>query len=119
MASARVRAYRRYHLVDDMVERARAIPDKSASIAAQTSCALIQAGWLENDSAFEELRKRLTPVAELVYDDLHGEPHTDVSASSILTALAAFEAWYRERFGTEFPFAEVRDQNTFQSLVDF
>ena len=46
MTAARVRAHRRYHLVNDMVESARPIVERPAGIAAQIGCVLIQAAHI-------------------------------------------------------------------------
>jgi hypothetical protein len=124
MTAARVRAHRRYHLVHDMVESARAIVERPACIAAQIGCVLIQAGWSENDAGYGEVCERLGRVAALIHDDLHREPCADQSCANqlsigVLPALATFEAWYCERFGTEFPVLLPRSPNAFQPLVDF
>jgi hypothetical protein len=124
MTAARVRAHRRYHLVNDMVESARAIAERPACIAVQIGCVLIQAGWSENDAGYGEVCERLGRVAALIHDDLHPEPCADQSCADqpsigVLPALATFEAWYCERFGTEFPVLLPRSPNAFQPLVDF
>ena len=124
MTAARVRAHRRYHLVSDMVESARAIVERPACIAAQIGCVLIQAGWSENDAGYGEVYERLGRVAALIHDDLHREPCAvqscaDQPSIGVLAALATFEAWYCERFGTEFPVLLPRSPNAFQPLVDF
>ena len=124
MTAARVRAHRRYHLVHDMVESARAIVERPACIAVQIGCVLIQAGWSENDAGYGEVCERLGRVAALIHDDLHPEPCADQSCADqlsigVLPALAMFEAWYCERFGTEFPVLLPRSPNAFQPLVDF
>jgi len=124
MAAARVRAHRRYHLVNDMVESARAIVERPAGIAAQIGCVLIQAGWSADDAGYGEVCERLGRVAALINDDLHREPCAvqscaDQPSIGVLPALATFEAWYNERFGTEFPVLLPRSPNVFQPLVDF
>ena len=124
MAAARVRAHRRYHLVNDMVESARAIVKRPACIAAQIGCVLIQAGWSADDAGYGEVCERLGRVAALIHDDLHREPCANQPCANqpsigVLPALATFEAWYYERFGTEFPVLLPRSPNVFQPLVDF
>jgi hypothetical protein len=124
MAAARVRAHRRYHLVNDMVESARAIVERPAGIAAQIGCVLIQAGWSADDAGYGEVCERLGRVAALIHDDLHREPCANQPCANqpsigVLPALATFEAWYYERFGTEFPVLLPRSPNVFQPLVDF
>jgi hypothetical protein len=119
MTAERVRAHRRYHLVNDMVESARPIAEKPACIAAQIGSVLAQAGWSESDTAYGEVCERLGQVASLVYDDLHGGSDAESSSSRVLPALAAFESWYSERFATEFPMLLPRSSGSFQPVVDF
>lgn len=117
MSAARVRAYRRCQMVGDMIESALPVAALTECIAAQIGCVLAQAGWSESDGGYDEVSEQLGRVAALVHADLHGEPG-DVS-SMVVAALAAFENWYRERFGTEFPVLHPREMNVFQPLVDF
>ena len=119
MAAERTRAYRRYHLVKEMVEAARPVAEGAACVAAQTACILAAAGWSEDDGAFDEIREQLGRVAVLIYADVHGEAAAQPEASAILEALEAFEIWYRERFNAEFPALLPRAANSFQPLVDF
>ncbi len=102
-----------------MVESARAIVERPACIAAQIGGVLIQAGWSENDAGYGEVCERLGRVAALIHDDLHREPYADQPSIGVLPALATFEAWYCERFGTEFPVLLPRNPNAFQPLIDF
>jgi len=117
MSAERIRAYRRSQLVSDMIESARPIAARAECVAAQTGCVLAQAGWSESDAGYEDVREELGRVAALVHADLHDEPG-DVS-SMVVAALAAFENWYRARFGSEFPALQPRATNTFQPLTDF
>ena len=119
MTARRARAHRRFHLVNEMVESARRITEKSACIAAQTGTVLAQAGWSENDPGYTEVCNRFQQVAALVYDDLHCAAQLDQPSARVLPSLAAFEAWYCARFGTEFPALVPRDVSAFQPLVDF
>jgi hypothetical protein len=119
MTAERVRAHRRYHLVSGMVERARSISERAVSIAAQITSVLGQTGWSEGDAAYGEVCDRLGPVAALVHDDLHGACDANPTSASVLLALAVFESWYRQRFGTEFPALAPGAPGTFQPLVDF
>jgi hypothetical protein len=116
MAGERTRTHRRYHLVNDMAESARPIPEKSARIAAQIA------------SLLDEVRERLGRIAALIYDDVHGEREPALSSRELSSALAEFEKWYSERFGAEAadparPNAQAssaeRDPGTFHPLVDF
>jgi len=117
LSAERVRAYRRCQLVSDMIQCALPLPAPAECIAAQIDRVLAQAGWSDGDSGYDEVREQLGRVAALVHADLHGEPG-DVS-SMVVTALEAFESWYRERFGTEFPALQSSAMSGFQTLVDF
>jgi len=119
MSAARSRAYRRYHLVTDMVETARPITEQAACVAAQCARILTQAGWSESDAAYGEVRHRLDRLATLVHGALHGVPGAEEPQAEVLPALAAFEAWYQERFGTDFPALLPPASGSFQPLVDF
>jgi hypothetical protein len=120
LADRRARAYRRYNLVREMIELARPVPDEAACIAAQTTGILAEAGWSDADAAYREVAEALAPVARLVHADLHGLAESAPrSGNSVPRALETFEAWYRERFGTEFPALQPRDAPSFQPLVDF
>lgn len=117
MSAERVRAYRRCQMVGDMIESALPVAAPTECIAAQVGCVLAQAGWSESDGGYDEVSERLGRVAALVHADLHGEP--SAASSMVVKALQAFETWYVERFGTEFPVLQPRAMNTFQPLVDF
>jgi hypothetical protein len=117
MSAERVRAYRRCQLVSDMIESALPLPEPGKCVAAQIGCVLAQAGWSDGDPGYDEVSEQLGRVATLVHADLHGEP--GIVSSMVLTALDAFESWYRQRFGTEFPALQPSAKNTFQPLVDF
>ena len=118
MGTDYVRAYRRSQLPSDMIECARPIAAQADCVAAQIGGVLEQAGWSESDAGYEEVREQLSRVAALVHTDLHGEEPGDAS-SMVVAALTAFETWYRERFGTEFPALQPLAINTFQPLTDF
>ena len=115
-AGERVRAYRRHHLVAAMVETARPLGDAAAAVEAQTRRVLGEAGWGRENPAYGEIASRLAEVARLIHNDLHLEAGGD---PPVLAALEAFESWYRQRFGTEFPALTPEPANSFQPLVDF
>ena len=117
MSGERVRAYRRWQLVGDMIENARPVTARAECVAAQIGYVLAQAGWSQGDAGYDEVSEQLGRVAALVHADLHGEP--SAVSSMVVKALQAFETWYVERFGSEFPVLQPRAMNTFQPLVDF
>jgi hypothetical protein len=117
MSAERIRAYRRCQLVSDMIQTALPLPAPAECVAAQIDCVLAQAGWSDGDSGYDEVCEKFGRVAALVHADLHGEP--GAVSSMVVTALEAFESWYRERFGTEFPALRPSAMSAFQTLVDF
>ena len=117
MSAERVRAYRRCQLVGDMIQSALPLPQPEECVAAQIGYVLSQAGWAAGDTGYDEVGEQLGHVAALVHADLHGEP--GVAASMVVATLEAFESWYRERFGTEFPALQPTATSAFQPLVDF
>ena len=91
-------------------------------IDAQLAVAAGEAGWSEARAGYAELRERLSPVAALIHERLHPPESVGTAASAtsdIPSALAGFEAWYRERFGQEFLDLLGRPSPSFQPLVDF
>jgi hypothetical protein len=117
MSAERVRAYRRCQLVSDMIQSALQLPEPAECVAAQIVCVLSHAGWSGGDTGYDEVSEQLGRVAELVHADVHGEP--GVVSSMVVAALEAFESWYRQRFGTEFPSLQPNAVSSFQPLVDF
>jgi len=117
MSAERVRAYRRCQLVSDMIQSALPLPEPEECVAAQIGWVLSQAGWAGGDTGYEEVSEQLGRVAALVHADVHGEP--TVVSSMVVAALEAFESWYRQRFGTEFPALQPSATSAFQPLVDF
>jgi len=119
MSAERVRAYRRYQLVNDMVGTARSVADQATCVAAQVACVLAQAGWAESDPAYSEVREQLIRVATLVHHDLHCKAGAANTPEPVLAALQVFESWCRERFGAEFPALLPRAPASLKPLVDF
>jgi hypothetical protein len=117
LSAERGRAYRRCQLISDMIQSALPLPEHAECVAAQIDCVLAQAGWSDTDTGYNEVSEQLGRVAALVHADLHSEP--DVSPATVVTALEAFESWYCQRFGTEFPALQPSPTSTFQPLVDF
>ena len=117
MSAERVRAYRRCQLVSDMIQNALPLREPAECVAAQIGCVLSQAGWAVGDTGYDEVSEQLGRVAELVHADLHGEP--GVVSLMVVASLEAFESWYRQRFGTEFPALQPNAISSFRPLVDF
>ena len=118
----RTRAYRRYNLLKDMAGAAAEHAELPAGIEAQLAVAAAEAGWNEGRTGYAELRERLSPVAALIHERVHPPATTGTSTSAagdVPNALAAFEAWYRERFGQDFLDLLGRPAPSFQPLVDF
>jgi len=122
LEAERTRAYRRYNLLKDMAAAAAEHAELSAGIEAQLAVAAGEAGWSEARTGYAEVRKRLGPVAALIHERVH-PPETAGTATAatndVPSALAGFEAWYRERFGQDFLDLLGRPPPSFQPLVDF
>ena len=117
MSAERVRAYRRCQLVSDMIQNALPLREPAECVAAQIGYVLSQAGWAVGDTGYDEVSEQLGRVAGLVHADLHGEP--GVVSLMVVASLEAFESWYRQRFGTEFPALQPNAISSFRPLVDF
>jgi hypothetical protein len=122
LEAERTRAYRRYNLLKDMAAAAAEHAELPAGIEAQLAVAAAEAGWSEARTGYAELRERLSPVAALIHERVHPQATagTETSdANDVTSAVAGFEAWYRERFGQEFLDLLGRPPPSFQPLVDF
>ena len=106
---ARVAAYRRYHLLKGMVEIAAGCSTPEEASAAQLDFALGETGWSEADTTYDDVRERLAEVAAAT-----AAPGEDAA----VLAFTRFEAWYRNRFGSEFLDLLERDR-AFLPVVDF
>jgi hypothetical protein len=126
LATERTRAYRRYNLLKDMAAAAAQHAERPAGIDVQLAVATAESGWSEARAGFADVRERLGPVASVIHAEMHpptadadaGEAPVDVDAD-VAEAFAAFEAWYRERFGQDFLDLLGREAPSFQPLVDF
>jgi hypothetical protein len=122
LEAERTHAYRRYNLLKDMAAAAAEHTEPPAGIEAQLAVAAGEAGWSEARAGYAELRERLSPVAALIHERLHpaaAAGSATSTASDVPSALAGFEAWYRERFGQDFLDLLGRPAPSFQPLVDF
>jgi hypothetical protein len=122
LAAERTRAYRRYNLLKDMAAAAAQHAELPAGVDAQLGVAAAESGWSEARTGFADVRERLGPVASVIHAEIHpptaeaGEVPVD---ADVAEAFAAFEAWYRERFGQDFLDLLGREAPSFQPLVDF
>ena len=117
LALARTRAYRRYHLLKELADVARAEAEADAGIRAQVALATQETGWSENVEGYAEVCAHLRPVAAIIHATLAmSGPGQD---SDVPAAFATFEAWHRERFGGEFLDRVRREVSTFHPVVDF
>jgi hypothetical protein len=118
LVAVRIAAYRRYHLLKGMAEAAAECNTSEAASAAQLDFALVETGWGEADAAYDEVRERLAEVAAVIAaaprEDVAGSEEADVP----ILAFTRFEAWYRDRFGSEFLDLLERDR-AFLPIVDF
>jgi hypothetical protein len=118
LALERTRAYRRYHLLKELADVARAETGPDASVRAQLALATQETGWSEGADGYADLCERLGQVASLIHAALQAG-QTAEHGSDVPAAFAAFEAWHRERFGGEFLDRVRRESSTFHSVVDF
>jgi hypothetical protein len=118
----RTRAYRRYNLLKDMAAAAAEHAELPAGTDAQLAVATAQSGWNETRTAYADLRERLSLVASSIHARMH-PPNGDTGAvpadADVVEVFAAFEAWYRDRFGQDFLDLLGREPPSFQPLVDF
>jgi len=122
LEAERTRAYRRYNLLKDMAAAAAEHAEPPAGIEAQLAVAAGGAGWSEARTGYAELHERLSPVAALIHERVHPSATAETATSAandIPSAIAGFEAWYRERFGQDFLDLLGRPPPSFQPLVDF
>lgn len=116
LALARTRAYRRYNLLKDMAELAKTQTECAAAVTAQTDFAAADCGWAEGAEGYADFRAEFEKVAQIVFEELQaGFKKPD---STLENALAAFETWYRGRFGADF-LDRVQRDITFYPKVDF
>jgi hypothetical protein len=122
LGTERTRAYRRYNLLKDMTAAAAEHAAPGDGIEAQLAVAVAESGWSEARAGYAELRERFSSVAALIQARLHAAETLETvtaAASDVPSALADFEAWYRERFGQDFLDLLGRPSPSFQPLVDF
>ncbi len=122
LEAERTRAYRRYNLLKDMAAAAAEQPDLPAGTDIQLAVATAESGWSEARASYADVRERLGPVASLIHARMHPPPAeagAESAEADVAEAFAAFEAWYRERFGQDFLDLLGRGAPSFQPLVDF
>ena len=118
LEAERARVSRRYNFLKDLASAAAA-SGAEAGVAAQLALAAAETGWNEARIGYEEMRQNLRPVAAAIQAAIHPADGGGEMADDAVAAFAAFEAWYRERFGQEFLDLLGRPAPTFQPLVDF
>jgi hypothetical protein len=118
LALERTRAYRRYHLLKELADVARAETESNTSVRAQIALATQETGWGEGADGYADLCDHLGQVAALIHAELHAT-ETKKGGGDVPAAFAAFEAWYCERFGGEFLDRVRRESSTFHPVVDF
>ena len=119
LARARIEAYRRLHVLKSMVEAARPIAEREASIGAQLRRVAQLTGWSEADGGWHDFRSALADVAAVVHLDVHpvdGNERPD--GHPVIEAFLSFERWYQGHFGA--PFLDLLEREpSFQPAVDF
>lgn len=118
LEEARVLAYRRVGLIDALAKSVAAGEDRASAADAGVTTLCDMTGWSSADAAYDEVRARLSVVADQAWLAEHpaeagGQP-VDVAQ-----AFARFEAWYAERFGAAYTSLIARDVPSLTPLVDF
>ena len=95
---ARAFAYRRLNLIRKVADTAAGEPDAKKAADARIAAAFVEIGWIggslaELDEKGREAEATFRPVAEAIGTG---------DEAATLAALAAFEAWFAERFGRDF-----------------
>ena len=95
---SRAFAYRRLNLIRKVVDTATDETNARKTADARIAAAFVEIGWIagslaELDEKDREAEAKFRPVAEAIGAD---------DEAAMLAALAAFEAWFAERFGRDF-----------------
>lgn len=121
LEAARVAAYRRLNLLKGMAAAIAAVAEDPAALEAGIDHVCTRTAWSEANTAYAEVRARLTPVAVAVRT-AERPPAPDQpppSPQAPILTFTSFEAWYRARFDADFLSLLASDAPTFQSVVDF
>ena len=95
---SRAFAYRRLNLIRKVVDTARDEADAKIAADARIAAAFVEIGWIggslaELDEKGREAEAKFRPVADAIGTG---------DEAAMLAALAAFEAWFAERYGRDF-----------------
>lgn len=124
LEQARAFAHRRMDIIKALAAVAPEGTPESCALA-RLKALFIHIEWI-NDSLDEldptecEVRDALLPLAMAIEELARAQPDASRTATSPgpIEALAAFEAWYRQRFGCEF-MGIFEERANFRPLVDF
>lgn len=118
LEQARVLAYRRVGLIDALAKSVAAGEDRASATDAGVTTLCDMTGWYSSDAAYDELRTRLSAVADEAWLAEH-PAEAEGKPVDVAQAFARFEAWYAERFGAAFTSLIARDVPSLTPLVDF
>lgn len=106
---ARQYAFRRLSIAKLMSDTARRADSDEQAVATQTAVFRGEFGWHGDSDQTRRILAAWRPVALAVWATVRPDPIEDGSAASamaaptdVVTALAAFEAWYAAEFGTNY-----------------
>jgi hypothetical protein len=125
LTAVRVGAYRRYYLLKGMAEAVRTPATSEGVVPAALDFVLGETGWSPADAGYAEVREQLKDAARAVEAALQAEAQAASGGEAEagggdapIEACYRFEAWYRERFGSEF-LERLEAKRAFLSVADF
>lgn len=92
-------AFRRYHLVKDLLAAMRPHAEEAAAVAAAQAHLCQRFGWAPADERHRPVLDAFAPVAASLYLAALPEPEVPCDPAQ---ALAAFERWFEARSGRSF-----------------
>jgi hypothetical protein len=118
LEQARVLAYRRVGLIDALAKAVASGEDRASATDAGVTTLCDMTGWSSADAAYDEVRTRLSTVADEAWLTEH-PAEADGRPVDVVLAFTRFEGWYAERFGAAFTSLIARDVPSLTPLVDF
>lgn len=115
LEQARIAAYRRIEMVDALMRTVAAGEDRTTAVDAGVSTLCDMTGWGSDHPAYEEVRGQMAAVA----DQAWLAEHPGEGTGDVVQAFTQFEAWYADRFKTEFTSLVAREEPSLTPLVDF
>jgi hypothetical protein len=89
-------AHRRLNFMRAIAEAVSATQSEEIAVAAATAAMRAKLGWWNEDEARAEVLSRFVPVTQQIFADHAPAGEGEAPPVDVLSALAAFETWYRE-----------------------